>query len=247
MLGVMFSGRYNLETMKCSDDSFFIDRDGSRFRYILDYLRDGKDIVQSFPKSADVLLGLLYDAKYYQLDGLVTAISLLLREVDVVSQDDILIHFKAGSGNYKNDVASVPSKGGQCVPLSLGGGLCTLAECLGSVTVTLCSVQVVSYEHKNMRRISFKSIRFDHSVSFINCNLTDAVFANCSFGSDVVFKDCILDDTVFSNIHGLVTNVSFTGSRIDKTNFDATLHTALQSAGKISSLLKRRNNLFANF
>jgi len=28
MLGVMFSGRHALETRKCSDGSFFIDRDG---------------------------------------------------------------------------------------------------------------------------------------------------------------------------------------------------------------------------
>jgi len=82
MLGIMFSGRHDLETMKCSDDGFFIDRDGARFRYVLDYLRDGKDVVQSFPKLADVLLGLLYDAKYYQLNGLSTATIPLLREVD---------------------------------------------------------------------------------------------------------------------------------------------------------------------
>jgi len=43
MLGVMFSGRHDIESMKCSDGSFFIDRDGSRFKYILDYLRDGEE------------------------------------------------------------------------------------------------------------------------------------------------------------------------------------------------------------
>ena len=35
MLGVMFSGRHDLETMKCSDGSFFSDRDGTHFIYVL--------------------------------------------------------------------------------------------------------------------------------------------------------------------------------------------------------------------
>jgi len=102
-----------------------------------------------------------------------------------------------------------------------------------SVTVSLHSIQIFLYEHKNLKKISFRSIRFNHTASFINCNLTGASFVSCSFGSGVKFEDCILDGTNFSNIHGLVASVSFTGSRIDKTNFDATLHTALQSAGKV--------------
>ena len=39
MLAVMFSGRHQLK--RESDGSYFIDRDGTHFRYILNYLRDG--------------------------------------------------------------------------------------------------------------------------------------------------------------------------------------------------------------
>jgi hypothetical protein len=39
MLAAMFSGRHN--TQKNDDDRYFIDRDGTHFRYILNYLRDG--------------------------------------------------------------------------------------------------------------------------------------------------------------------------------------------------------------
>ena len=95
MLGVMFSGRHDLETMKCSDGSSFIDRDGARFKYILDYLRDGEKVVKSFPKSADVVLGLFHDAEYYQLEGLITALHPLVRDVDDVCHKDIAVHFKA--------------------------------------------------------------------------------------------------------------------------------------------------------
>ena len=72
MLGVMFSGRHDLETMQCKDGSFFIDRDGTHFRHILNYLRDGEEVAEFFPKSTDVLLELIHEAKFYQLDGLTT-------------------------------------------------------------------------------------------------------------------------------------------------------------------------------
>ena len=39
MLAVMFSGRHSL--VREADGSFFLDRDGTHFRYILNFLRDG--------------------------------------------------------------------------------------------------------------------------------------------------------------------------------------------------------------
>lgn len=39
MLSAMFSGRHNVT--KDEDGRYFIDRDGTHFRYILNYLRDG--------------------------------------------------------------------------------------------------------------------------------------------------------------------------------------------------------------
>jgi len=244
MLGVMFSGTHDLEAMKCSDGSFFIDRDGARFKFILDYLRDGEEIVQSFPKSVDVLLALSFDAKYYQLDSLVTAVCSLLRDIDFVSQEDIGIHFKAGSGNYEPDGALQGPRGQRVMGNNqLGGGLYVGVQPAGflhlssglnhNIIVSQVSLRAISYEHKCMKNLSFISMRFNHPVSFVNCNLSNTSFSSCSFGSSVSFKDCILDDTKFSNINGIVANVSFSGSKISKTNFDASLKTALQSAQKI--------------
>ena len=39
MLAAMFSGRHNVQ--KDEDGRYFIDREGTHFRYILNYLRDG--------------------------------------------------------------------------------------------------------------------------------------------------------------------------------------------------------------
>ncbi|QHN71106.1 BTB domain protein [Mollivirus kamchatka] len=55
------------------DGSFFVDRDGSRFGFILDYMRGTKDSAGRvlLPSSLDDLEGLYDDAVYYDLPDLV--------------------------------------------------------------------------------------------------------------------------------------------------------------------------------
>lgn len=53
MLSAMFSGRYNV--VKDGDGSYFIDRDGTHFRYILNYLRDGNTYLPTDEQQADEL------------------------------------------------------------------------------------------------------------------------------------------------------------------------------------------------
>ena len=65
MLAAMFSGRHELETTE--DGSFFIDRDGTYFRFILNYLRNGELIL---PEGATFLKELDAEAKFYQLQGI---------------------------------------------------------------------------------------------------------------------------------------------------------------------------------
>ena len=217
MLGVMFSGRHDLDTMKSRDGSFFIDRDGARFKYILDYLRDGKEVVRSFPKSCEELLGLLREAKYYQLEGLVSALGLQLREADVITQNEISAHFKPKAYNVL------------CAYLS------EIVYC------THRSTHAISYKHKNMRGLSFDAIKFEYPVTFIDSDLSLASFTSCSFESDVIFQNCILDDATFLRVNGLVAvagrkithDVSFASSKTNMTNFDDKLRKALIFDGKI--------------
>ena len=63
MLAVMFSGRHMID--RTNDGRFFIDRDGSSFKCILQYLRDGK----SPPISGAVEV--YEEACYYQIAGLI--------------------------------------------------------------------------------------------------------------------------------------------------------------------------------
>eukprot|EP00995_Heteronema_vittatum_P002938 NODE_1434_length_969_cov_654.534783_g989_i0.p1 GENE.NODE_1434_length_969_cov_654.534783_g989_i0~~NODE_1434_length_969_cov_654.534783_g989_i0.p1 ORF type:complete len:240 (-),score=59.99 NODE_1434_length_969_cov_654.534783_g989_i0:144-863(-) len=65
MLAGMFSGKVGVT--KDGDGSYFIDRDGTHFRLILNFLRDGSVAV---PRSGLEREQLLAAARYYQVEGL---------------------------------------------------------------------------------------------------------------------------------------------------------------------------------
>ena len=215
MLGVMFSGRHDIEAMKCSDGSFFIDRDGTHFRHILNYLRDGEEVVRSFPKTLDTLQGIFREAEYYQLEGLVGTLKPFICQCDVLSQDDI-----------EDDFVSVES-------YSCGKDY-GLNALYGNFRINSHSIQAISYQMKNAKRLYFKNLKFLHPVSFISCDLRGACFCESAFESDVTFNDCLLDGTCFSDTKGFISNVSFIDSKTDNTKFAVDLQIALKSAGKIN-------------
>ena len=69
MLAAMFSGRHSVQREE--DGSYFIDRDGTHFRYILNYLRDGGFRNDTQPSDVTIVKELLTEAEYYHLSGLV--------------------------------------------------------------------------------------------------------------------------------------------------------------------------------
>ena len=66
MLHAMFSGRFDPKPSE--DGSYFIDRDGTHFRYILNYLRTGQLLV---PINEIIRVELLAEAEFYQIEGIV--------------------------------------------------------------------------------------------------------------------------------------------------------------------------------
>ena len=66
MLAAMFSGRHNV--LKDEDGRYFIDRDGTHFRYILNYLRDGNTYL---PTESQQLVDELYEeVSFYGIEPL---------------------------------------------------------------------------------------------------------------------------------------------------------------------------------
>ena len=68
ILAAMFSGRFDMKPSE--DGSFFIDRDGTHFRFILNFLRTGKLIL---PEGATFTKELEEEAEFYQIQGLIDA------------------------------------------------------------------------------------------------------------------------------------------------------------------------------
>ena len=66
MFHAMFSGRFDAKPAE--DGSYFIDRDGTHFRYILNYLRTAQLVV---PEDKIVRKELLNEAEFYQVKGII--------------------------------------------------------------------------------------------------------------------------------------------------------------------------------
>ena len=69
VLHAMFSTRFDTKATK--DGSYFIDRDGTHFRYILNYLRTGHLLL---PEDKSVLKELLEEAEFYQIREIMNVI-----------------------------------------------------------------------------------------------------------------------------------------------------------------------------
>ena len=83
MLAAMFSGRYDMKPSE--DGSFFIDRDGTHFRFILNFLRTGK---LTLPEGATFTKELEEEAEFYQIQGLIDALSPAKLTVKVCTPDE---------------------------------------------------------------------------------------------------------------------------------------------------------------
>ena len=68
MLERMFSGQFPIKKEK--DGTIFIDRSGSYFDFILDYLRDNMISVDDLLFDDNTRKGLIKEAEYYQLEGM---------------------------------------------------------------------------------------------------------------------------------------------------------------------------------
>ena len=83
MLHAMFSGRF--DTKPGEDGSYFIDRDGTHFRYILNYLRTGQLVV---PEDKIVRKELLTEAEFYQIDGIIDELKAMPFKDSVILSSD---------------------------------------------------------------------------------------------------------------------------------------------------------------
>ena len=85
-LGRMFSGRHDMETQK--DGSIFIDRDGTHFGLILNYLRGNITSKEQLPNDPNMLSQLSCEVQYYQLKGLLKIMEPIENKQNIIAEPD---------------------------------------------------------------------------------------------------------------------------------------------------------------
>ena len=101
MLHAIFSGRF--DTKPGEDGSYFIDRDGTHFRYILNYLRTGQLTV---PKDEITREEVQAKAEFHQVDGIIKALKVSCFKDSVIlssDQSETLVNWLKGSRTITSD------------------------------------------------------------------------------------------------------------------------------------------------
>ena len=227
MLGVMFSGRHDLPQQE--DGSYFIDRDGELFKYIIMYLRDHALCLSVFPTfSLSTLLQLKAEFEYLQLhsDEVNSIINTCRISGDPYHFD--LCHLIQSPAQMKVHFGTM--LGQQVVSSTV------------NVKLEYSGVQI-NCSHQgsgNVIKVNGKyngkceEVLFRGSIELTNCNLSGARFVKCSFQGSASFEGCVMLDTVFDQVEGLVSKqVHFTPWQVTQAKFEPELLRALQEAGCI--------------
>jgi len=83
MLAAMFSGKFEMKPSE--EDTFFIDRDGTHFRFILNYLRSGELVL---PEGATCHKELEAEAKFYQIQGILNQIRRMFEDSEILTDEE---------------------------------------------------------------------------------------------------------------------------------------------------------------
>ena len=96
----MFDEKYNTQP-NSKNNSYFIDRDGTHFRYILNYLRNGKLILPSNKEERiDLINELIDEAGYYNIESLINVLK--IAEHEIIEQDSVMNEEKENKRNFVN-------------------------------------------------------------------------------------------------------------------------------------------------
>ena len=149
----------------------FIDRDSKHFRFILNYMRQGEEVLRfSALRGKDVrdLEEMICEAKYYRLGRLVKLLE--RHRVQLVQKTP-----KTFANLVKEKYFRVPTQ--QNLPFE--------------------TTRQLPFKNMNMSGIEFENVHFKHWVSFEGSILANAKFKKCRFDAIVDFTDAEISDVSF--------------------------------------------------
>ena len=188
MLEKMFSGQFPIRKEK--DGSMFIDRSGSFFDFILDYLRGNMVTIDDLYFDDNTRKRLIKEAEYYQLAGMKNIPAFKLNEVRVeggCKQDvvEIIENFIQRKEHIRN-VLNNREKGNvnDCQLLSgsdlcsyYGFQHCSCHNCIVEKKYKTNKDEV--FRNKRWDGVKFDHVVFKHNITFKNCSVLKANFFHC--------------------------------------------------------------------
>ena len=246
MLGVMFSGRHDLPQQE--DGSYFIDRDGEVFKYVLMYLRD-RDLCFDYLHDDQLcnLQGQLYNGEVYNIQGLPSPLERsLLKLVAYEAQ-----YFQLSELETKARIVLNPNRGQFQTAFSFsahqkhnGYGYAYSPDphsySLDYVQDELQCAQFINWATAFKHHVikvacdGQTGSEMTQKVTFDSCDLSGVTFSNCYFHEGVSFEGCILHGTKFERVGGLVRHkVHFAPWQVAQADFEPKLLQALKDNGCI--------------
>ena len=225
MLGAMFSGRHDLPQQE--DGSYFIDRDGEVFKYILMYLRNSTvAFIHASRLDEAQQLHLKLEANYFLLPNLEGVLQQALDQRAAFKEYELrrTIVQKAREGTNVHVSLPLQQHSEYTYALDYNIGRITKAPCYRSV----CRHEMVHELQKGAVRPN--NVEFTEHIAYHNCDLSGSAFRCCNFKKGASFEGSILHDAVFENVSGLV---HFTPRQVAKAKFQPELLDALRANGCI--------------
>ena len=171
------------------DPHIFIDRDSRYFRFILNYLRQGEQVMRGGAlKKADRddLQDVLFEVQYYRL----TDLERLVRRKMVSLKRPV-------NFNQLMDEVHCFAK------LSRVSQPQSPQEAQDAANYSYVTVKDIHFKGENLKGIVFDKVIFQHSVVFQNCILMEAKFIECSFRGAMNLSDADLYRAKFDHCDGI--------------------------------------------
>ncbi|CAB4312289.1 unnamed protein product [Prunus armeniaca] len=222
MLAAMFSGRHNIACEEdCEKGYVFIDRDGTHFRHILNWLRDATvPLLEERCKYSE----LLREAEYFQLVGLTEEIHAFLnKEDDQIAKLDAELT-RRDIINFILSNATMKFRGFNLSGLDLSKLDLTKIDfsyaCLRNVCFSGCDLTRVKFNYADAEGAIFNNATLTSS-EFLGANLRDASFVDAKLRFAKVDSACLVN---CSFLRAILENAQLYNSDLTNANFrDANL------------------------
>ena len=184
MLAMMVSG--NFDSKQCEDGTYFIDRDGSRFRHVLSYLRDGelsRKVIKIFGEE------LLIEAAFYGLVQFQNFLKTTMNEIKL-EEENVLTNIKNNIiAKIVEEASQIRAKmeSGNIVLKAMNENLDVMGE-INTKSITLAKKELkncIDEVNSNILEVLNESFYLKKILDATNVNVTKALGEKYDFKAEI--------------------------------------------------------------